>query len=189
MNKKLKSCPDCGGIVSIEARACPHCGRKITTRDDKATGVPLGIIVGVIVLVVLAVLAALAGCAAYDLPAPMASAPVRNETQERFDAWRARLDQQLEKLKREYEAAQNLPEDQKYAAMQAIDAEGRAHDAEVKDFKEQWREYGEHLDRAMEIMARMQEAQGVEDMGREALLRATSTPPPTEINVHYPGYQ
>lgn len=44
----LISCPDCGCGVSIEADACPNCGRKIRRRQS-AMGIAAAIIIGIAV--------------------------------------------------------------------------------------------------------------------------------------------
>lgn len=37
--KKVKDCPDCGGMVGASASACPHCGAKLTQKTKTSTWV------------------------------------------------------------------------------------------------------------------------------------------------------
>lgn len=55
---RTTECPDCGGIVSINAKACPHCGRQFEPEKKQENPVLTAIatiflVIGIIVLLIL----------------------------------------------------------------------------------------------------------------------------------------
>lgn len=44
--EQLESCPDCGGLQSKVASACPHCGRERPTPPMLVAGMGIGAVVG-----------------------------------------------------------------------------------------------------------------------------------------------
>ena len=47
-NNKIKSCPDCGGVVSKKAKKCPHCGAKLP-KEVGVFGVIIALFVGLFI--------------------------------------------------------------------------------------------------------------------------------------------
>ena len=47
-NNKIKSCPDCGGVVSKKAKKCPHCGTKLP-KQIGVGGIALTLFFGIMI--------------------------------------------------------------------------------------------------------------------------------------------
>lgn len=50
--KKVKDCPDCGGMVGASASACPHCGAKLKAKTSASTYVIGGLFVLAVIALV-----------------------------------------------------------------------------------------------------------------------------------------